>query len=272
MVKIVYRDGNGKRQYGIVDAQNKKMFYWTDWDWSKKDTDHDYNATLFMSDGGDKATLKFLKSIDQSKAELPISLNGSEICTDTEESGYYTNDACSVPECEFNEICFDTDDGKDGILSFQENTEPWFQGDIYEFPRNEWVAELDFDMPKFKRNWDWEDPIEKQKEDWLKYNAYHPDEWKELSGNDLKKFFDTSINVLIKQYEDEIKKKENKKKAAEAKKNAEITKIDNFAKQLNDKSICTAFTVYANKYKIKDDFQLNALVDMLNAANIKKGK
>ena len=65
-----------------------------------------------------------------------------------------------------------------------------------------------------------------------------------------------------------MKKAENKKKAAEAKKNAEIAKIDNFAKQLNDKNICTAFTMYANKYKIKDDFQLNALVDMLNAANI----
>ena len=67
-----------------------------------------------------------------------------------------------------------------------------------------------------------------------------------------------------------MKKAENKKKTAKAKKNAEIAKIDNFAKQLNDKAIVAAFTAYANKYKIKDDFQLNALVDMLNIANTKK--
>ena len=41
MVKIVYRDRDGKRQYGIVDALNKVMFYWIDWTWSKKETDYD---------------------------------------------------------------------------------------------------------------------------------------------------------------------------------------------------------------------------------------
>ena len=42
MVKIVYRDRDGKRQYGIVDALNKVMFYWTDWTWSKKEATKKY--------------------------------------------------------------------------------------------------------------------------------------------------------------------------------------------------------------------------------------
>ena len=274
MVKIVSRKNNrnDKLEYGLLDEKNKVMFYWTEWNWSKKEDDYDYNATMFLENGGDKATLAFLKSIDQTKSELPISLKDSEIYGDTEYTGQYTNDACPVPKFEYNQINFKTDSGKDGMLSFQENTQPWFQGDCYEFAQYELVSELEFDMPKFEKTWSWDDPVEKQKENWLKYNAYHPDEWKELSGDELKEFFDKTINVLIEQYETDIKKAENKKKAAEAKKNAEVAKIDNFAKQLNDKSICTAFIVYVNRYKIKDDFQLNALVDMLNVANTKNSK
>lgn len=266
MVKIVCRKGNDKMQYGIVDEKSRKMFYWTDWNWSKKEDEFDYNATLFL-DGKDIDTLDFLKGIDQSKAELPIWLpKDSEIYTDRERTGYYTNDACSVPECEFNQIEFKTDDGKTGTLSFQENTEPWFQ----EFSNREWVAELEFDMPEFTEEFSWLGSVEKQKSDWLKFHAYHPNEWKELSGEELKEFFDKSINVLIKQYEDEMKKEEAKKKAAQAKKIIEDAKINKFADKLNDKSISKAFSEYAKKYKIKDDSQLLALVDMLNAANTRE--
>lgn len=270
MVKIVYRNRDGKKQYGIIDEKSRKMFYWTDWNWSKKEDEFDYNATLFLNDGKDIDTLNFLKGIDQSKAELPICLTkDSEIYTDRERTGYYTNDACSVPECEFNQIEFKTDDGKTGTLSFQENTEPWFQGDIYEFCGDEWVAELEFDMPKFKAEYSWMGTVEEQKSNWLKFHAYHQDEWKELSGDELKEFFDKSINVIIKQYEDEIKKEENKKKAKEEKKKSESKKIENFANRLNDKRICQEFIDYANKYKITDDFQLSSLVDMLNRSNAK---
>lgn len=147
MVTIVKH--NKKEIWGLFDSKKHTLVKWSN-GWKFNGT-YSFNiefGTLdnfgFLDAFSVDKIVENLKLLDVSSGTLPLSYEDE--CIDTEYTDMETNDACRVPDFDFYNYIFKMEDKDGGIvlqIELENHGTPWFVGDCYEMPDDEWTESED---------------------------------------------------------------------------------------------------------------------------------
>lgn len=147
MVTIVKH--NEEEIWGLFDSKNHTLVKWSDgWELNGE---YSFNIEIGTLDNfgcfnafSEDKILENLKLLDVSSGSLPLSYEDEY--SDTEYTDRETNDACRVPDFDFYNYIFKMEDKEGGIalqIELENHGTPWFMGDCYEMPDDEWTETED---------------------------------------------------------------------------------------------------------------------------------
>ena len=149
MVTIVKH--NKAEVWGLFDSKNHTLVKWSK-GWKFKG-EYSFNIEFgTLNDWGcldafpEDKILEYPKLLDVSSGVLPLSYEDEY--SDTKYTDRDTNDGCRVPDFDYYNYIFKMEDKEGGIvlqIELENHGTPWFVGDCYEMPDDEWTETEDME-------------------------------------------------------------------------------------------------------------------------------